>query len=108
MPEDHLPHSKDSEEYSNTRRKLDAESKRLLKYWKSLEKKENEKDIIRKGFPEQVKEQILKKQNLRCNNCRKLLTIMEFDHIDGNRGNNSPENCQALCPNCHAQKSRSE
>lgn len=32
--------------------------------------------------------------------------IWDFDHKDGNRSNNSPGNCQALCPNCHAKKTR--
>ncbi len=29
-------------------------------------------------------------------------TILEIHHIDGDRTNNSPENLQVLCPNCHA------
>jgi len=32
--------------------------------------------------------------------------VWDYDHIDGNRSNNSPDNCQVLCPNCHAKKSR--
>ncbi len=28
--------------------------------------------------------------------------ILEVDHIDGNHKNNSQENLQVLCPNCHA------
>ena len=28
---------------------------------------------------------------------------LELDHIDGNAGDNSPENLRLLCPNCHAQ-----
>lgn len=28
---------------------------------------------------------------------------MELHHIDGNKNNNSLENLQILCPNCHAQ-----
>jgi hypothetical protein len=32
--------------------------------------------------------------------------IWDYDHIDGNRSNNNPHNLQALCPNCHAKKSR--
>lgn len=28
---------------------------------------------------------------------------LELNHVDGNRDNNSPENLQLLCPNCHAQ-----
>ena len=28
---------------------------------------------------------------------------LEIDHIDGNRKNNSRENLEGLCPNCHSQ-----
>lgn len=28
---------------------------------------------------------------------------LELDHIDGNAGNNKPENLRLLCPNCHAK-----
>ena len=28
---------------------------------------------------------------------------LELDHIDGNAGDNSPQNLRLLCPNCHAQ-----
>jgi len=34
------------------------------------------------------------------------LEVFNFDHIDGDRSNNSFFNCQALCPNCHARKTR--
>lgn len=29
---------------------------------------------------------------------------LHVDHIDGNHGNNTKENLQFLCPNCHTQK----
>ena len=28
---------------------------------------------------------------------------LELDHIDGDRENNSRENCRLLCANCHSQ-----
>lgn len=63
---------------------------------------------VRKSFPESTQEAVLIRQRHRCNLCNCLLTLTEFDHIDRDRSNNSPENCQALCPNCHAYKTRVE
>lgn len=60
----------------------------------------------RRGFSDVVKKQVLALQNNRCNNCQRLLDVAIFDHIDGNRANNLFYNCQALCPNCHAKKTR--
>jgi HNH endonuclease len=39
-----------------------------------------------------------------CTNCgfSKWPTILEFHHIDRDRGNNSLENLTVLCPNCHS------
>lgn len=28
---------------------------------------------------------------------------LQVDHIDGDAGNNNPENLRLLCPNCHSQ-----
>ena len=30
-------------------------------------------------------------------------TILQIHHIDGNSKNNSPDNLQVICPNCHAK-----
>lgn len=62
--------------------------------------------VERKDFSIEVKEQVLKNQGHRCNECRKLLDVVDYDHIDGDRSNNELNNCQALCPTCHAKKSR--
>ena len=62
----------------------------------------------RKNFSDTVKLRVLKAQNHKCKACKKLLTTTEFDHIDGNRENNCGSNCQALCPNCHAEKTRTK
>ena len=63
-------------------------------------------NIPRKGFSDTIKRKILKKQNFNCVICKKLLSTHDFDHIDGNRNNNDESNCQAVCPNCHAFKTR--
>lgn len=50
---------------------------------------------------------VIKEQNHSCNRCKldkwqdKQIPL-EIDHIDGDRKNNSRENLEALCPNCHA------
>jgi len=53
--------------------------------------------------------EIAYKSKYKCNSCDKLLPpTFEIDHIvelqDG--GDDTYENCQALCPNCHAEKTR--
>jgi hypothetical protein len=60
----------------------------------------------RRGFPDYIKEDVLRKQNHRCAHCNKILNVVDWDHKDGNRSNNKESNCQALCPNCHAIKTR--
>ena len=61
----------------------------------------------RHGFHDIVKERVLKKQNHRCAHCKRLLNVVDWDHKNGKRYDNSESNCQALCPNCHAIKTRS-
>lgn len=58
----------------------------------------------RKGFPQHVKENNLRKQNHKCANCKRLLNVVDWDHKNGNRSENRENNCQALCPNRHAIK----
>ena len=64
------------------------------------------KPKTRKPFSEKTKKITLEKQHYRCKACRNKSKNWDFDHIDGDSSNNSLENCQALCPNCHAEKSR--
>ncbi len=60
----------------------------------------------RKYFPAEVKRDTLKRQRHKCAHCKWNADIFDFDHKDGNRSNNKMSNCLALCPNCHARKSR--
>ncbi len=58
----------------------------------------------RRHWDEIDKEQVRNRQNGRCNMCGKIPPRWEYDHIDGDRSNNSRSNCQGLCPNCHSVK----
>ncbi len=60
----------------------------------------------RRYFQADVKRQVLKDQNYKCAICKRSAGVWDYDHIDGNRSNNGISNCQALCPNCHAKKTR--
>lgn len=60
----------------------------------------------RQDFSESVREKTLKKQGHRCADCGKLLTTTDFHHKNGNKSDNGESNCVALCPNCHADKTR--
>ncbi|MBA2267576.1 MAG: HNH endonuclease, partial [Nitrosopumilus sp.] len=75
----------------------------VLNTLKKLKKSTNK---ARKGFSQVTRERILRKQNDRCIYCRKNLTVIDYHHKNGNRSDNRENNCQALCPNCHAIKTR--
>ena len=62
--------------------------------------------LKRMSFSQTTQEITLIKQDDRCNMCKNKLDEVNFDHIDEDRSNNSSSNCQALCPNCHAKKTR--
>jgi hypothetical protein len=60
----------------------------------------------RKSFTQLTRKRILTKQKNRCAYCNRILVVVDFDHKNGNRADNRQVNCQALCPNCHAIKTR--
>ncbi len=66
------------------------------------------KDLPRKPFPEWVKQATLRNQDGKCNLCSMPLSnyVAEYDHIDNDKTNNQPSNCQALCANCHSEKTK--
>lgn len=53
---------------------------------------------------------VFEEQKFTCNKCKLGNWLgqpipLELEHIDGNKKNNSRENLEGLCPNCHAQTS---
>lgn len=108
------------------RKKKSIASKRV---WKSLsnEEQETKKEILRFACPYEPSKyakslleqdwnalgyqgkrlRVMIEQNGKCNRCDinewlgERITL-ELEHKDGNNGNNSRENLEALCPNCHS------
>lgn len=64
---------------------------------------ESYKDVERKHFTFSTKEKVKEIQEGKCNICGRYPNHWEFDHING-RGDNSIENCQGLCRDCHQSK----
>jgi hypothetical protein len=71
-------------------------------------KKGKKKSRERKGFSLSVQQAVLRKQDHKCAHCKRLLNVVDYDHKNGDRSDNRESNCQALCPNCHAVKTRRE
>lgn len=76
----------------------------IREYVKSLQKK-----VQKRAYSTTHRIEIAYKSEYKCNMCGILLPpTFEADHIielqDG--GTDTYENCQALCPNCHALKTR--
>ena len=74
----------------------------------SLKKLKKRTNVSRKEFSQATRERILRKQNHRCVYCRKVLTVIDYHHKNGDRSDNNENNCHALCPNCHAIKTRNK
>jgi len=68
--------------------------------------KSTAKTKTRRSFSKSTKNSVLKNQNFCCKDCNNKSDVWDFDHINGDSSNNSLSNCQALCPNCHAEKTR--
>ena len=63
--------------------------------------------VKRRAFSKETKEKVLRSQNYLCNDCGKSAQNWDFDHI-GSRGDSSAHNCQALCLDCHRDKTTRE
>lgn len=62
------------------------------------------------GIPKIIREYLFEKNNFHCEICgyegyniKTGKTILQIHHKDGNSENNTPENLQVICPNCHAK-----
>ncbi|KAF6247499.1 hypothetical protein C6990_03325 [Nitrosopumilus sp. b3] len=62
----------------------------------------------RRGWNEQEKRQVRRRQNGKCAKCGDVPPRWEYHHKDGHRSNNSIWNCQGLCPNCHSVTTHDE
>jgi len=60
----------------------------------------------RQRFSDSIKEKVLDKQRHRCADCNRVLNVVDWHHWNGDRSDNKESNCVALCPNCHAIKTR--
>jgi len=54
-----------------------------------------------------IKKRLVKERGHQCECCQKTMwlggsIVLELDHVNGDRFNNTRENLQLLCPNCHA------
>jgi 5-methylcytosine-specific restriction endonuclease McrA len=72
--------------------------------WKISHRKAKYK--VRQAFPDRLKEGVLEKQHHRCAACNRVLNVVDWHHRNGDRSDNRESNCVALCPNCHAIKTR--
>jgi len=70
------------------------------------EAKSKQKKGKRKSFTKKTRDLKKKLENYRCEDCGKYNEDLELDHKNGDRSNNHITNCQLLCPNCHAKKTR--
>ncbi len=58
-----------------------------------------------KGWSEAEKEKVRIRQDGKCAKCQRPPPARwEYHHMDGDTSNNSLDNCEGLCPNCHSVK----
>ena len=58
--------------------------------------------VVRRGWTVEEKEAVRIKQDGKCAHCGKPPPRWDYHHVDGDRSNNSMNNCEGLCPNCHS------
>ena len=67
----------------------------------------------RRGLAKAEKTKILKRQKYKCANCKRDISKLAVVHYDHKTpialgGSNTLRNFQALCPNCHAEKTQQD
>lgn len=106
--------AKKSDKLKNSLSELRVFNKQINNYKNNIEKIKktwNDK-IINENFDslsyERKKKRVILEQNNKCNHCgidswNGQQIILEIEHKDGNNINNSRNNLEAICPNCHSQ-----
>jgi 5-methylcytosine-specific restriction endonuclease McrA len=79
---------------------------KIEKYKKTRKERQNSIPFDKLGVPGK-RNRVFEEQNYACNNCglsnwmNQPITL-ELEHKDGDRENNTRENLEGLCPNCHS------
>lgn len=96
-----IPWNKGKKTGSNLERNNNISSTRQNRsYTQFLEGKITERSVIRRHLTSMW--------GYKCSVCgidewNGTIITLQVNHIDGNAGNNLPENLQLICPNCHSQ-----
>jgi len=77
----------------------------LVLYSQAVKENEKLKTGKKKHFTKKTRDLKLAQVNNHCEKCGKYSEFLELHHKYG-RADNSLENCEALCPDCHAKKHR--
>ena len=90
--------------YCSIQCQMDCRYKEYITEWLSG----NVTGTNKNGASKHIKRYILEKQNNRCAKCNidswnNNPIVLELEHKDGNSQNNSLDNLECLCPNCHSQ-----
>lgn len=90
--------------YCSHKCQKEFQNKKLIEEWKS-----GIKDVAKMGVPLFIRNYLLSKNEYKCEKCGFKGTnpftgksILQIHHIDGDCFNNTEENLEVLCPNCHA------
>jgi len=85
---------------------LEKQQERIKKFRNTWIQKYLETPLENLGL-ENKRRRVLEEQNHCCNKCginewQGFKITLELEHKDGNNQNNSRENLEGLCPNCHS------